>query len=46
MKLESTQALARTHESIRYGESLMEAIDLSDQFKEECEQYQISLEIY
>ena len=46
IKLESKEAVARSGESIRYGENLMEAIELCEVFKEELEQYAISLEIY
>lgn len=46
MKIESQVAQTRTAESLRYGETLMDAIELSETFKEELEQYAISLEIF
>jgi hypothetical protein len=46
MKIETSNAQQRTVDSIRYGEQIMEAIELCDEFKEELEQYAISLEIY
>lgn len=36
----------RTTESIRYGEDLMDALELCEAFRDEIEQYGISLEIY
>ena len=46
MKIETQVAHKRTTESLRYGEDLMDALELSDKFKEEIEQYSIELEIY
>jgi hypothetical protein len=37
--LESGEAVSRSAEAVRYGEMLMEALDLSDKFREELEQY-------
>lgn len=45
MKIETQAAQKRTAESLKYGETLMDAIELSDAFKEELEQYAIQLEI-
>ena len=45
VRLESAQAVARTHESIRYGESLMDALELCDAFKAEILDYMTEVEI-
>jgi hypothetical protein len=37
MKIETTAAAKKTAESLKYGEDLMEALDLADQFKAEIE---------
>lgn len=37
IKIETTLAHKRTAESLRYGEDLMDALELSDKFKEEIE---------
>ena len=44
VKIETGQVVKRTSESIRYGDELMSAIELADEFREEVEQYQIALE--
>ena len=41
MKIETQAAQKRTAESLKYGETLMDAIELSDSFKDELEQYLI-----
>lgn len=46
MKIETQAAQKRTAESLRYGETLMDAIELSEKFRDDLEQYAISLEIY
>ena len=46
VKIETQLAHKRTTESLRYGEDLMDALELSDTFKDEIEQYAIELEIY
>ena len=46
MKIETQAAEKRTTESLRYGEDIMDALELSETFKEEIEQYAMSLEIY
>lgn len=46
MKLESAEAYKRTHESIRYGETLMEALERAEAFRDEIEQYAIQLDIW
>eukprot|EP00352_Strombidinopsis_acuminata_P007608 CAMPEP_0176351588 /NCGR_PEP_ID=MMETSP0126-20121128/10340_1 /TAXON_ID=141414 ORGANISM="Strombidinopsis acuminatum, Strain SPMC142" /NCGR_SAMPLE_ID=MMETSP0126 /ASSEMBLY_ACC=CAM_ASM_000229 /LENGTH=73 /DNA_ID=CAMNT_0017702179 /DNA_START=946 /DNA_END=1167 /DNA_ORIENTATION=+ len=43
VKLESTAASKRTAQTIRYGEDLMAAIELSQEFREEVEQYALEL---
>jgi hypothetical protein len=45
MKIETQLAHKRTTESLRYGEDLMDALELAEKFREEIEQYAISLEI-
>lgn len=46
VKLEqSKEAVARSAEAIRYGETLMDALELSETFRAELEQYAIDLEI-
>mmetsp|Transcript_11147 Transcript_11147/g.18704 ORF Transcript_11147/g.18704 Transcript_11147/m.18704 type:complete len:445 (-) Transcript_11147:326-1660(-) len=45
MKIESKQAVERTAESIKYGEILMDALELADKFREELDQYGIELSI-
>lgn len=46
MKIETQAANKRSAESLRYGEELMDALELSEKFRDEIEQYAISLEIY
>lgn len=46
MKIETQAAQKRTAESLRYGETLMDALELCDKFKEELDQYMIELEIF
>ena len=46
MKLETTEAFKRTHDSIKYGESLMEALERAEAFREEVDQYAIQLDIW
>ena len=46
MQIESETALKGSLESVKYGEALMEAINISDEFRKECENYQIELENY
>jgi len=46
VKIETGEAVKRTAESIRYGDDLMFAIDLSDEFRAEVEQYAMALELY
>jgi hypothetical protein len=36
-KIETTAAAKKTSESLKYGEDLMEALELAEQFKEEIE---------
>jgi len=45
MKIETQLAHKRTTESLRYGEDLMDALELSDKFREEIDQYIIELDI-
>lgn len=44
MKLESVQASKKTSESMKYGEDLMEALEMAENFRQEVEQYEIELE--
>ena len=46
VKIETGEVVKRTTESIRYGDDLMFAIELSDEFRAEVDQYAISLELY
>lgn len=46
MKIESESALKGSLESIKYGEDLMQAINQAEEFRLECENYQIDLEKY
>lgn len=46
VKIEMQLANKRTTESIRYGEDLMDALELCEAFRDEIEQYGIALEIY
>lgn len=46
LKIETQVAQKRTTESLRYGEDLMDALELSEVFREEIDQYMMSLEIY
>jgi len=41
IKIETQLATKRTTESLRYGEDLMDALELADKLKEEIEQYNI-----
>jgi hypothetical protein len=44
MKIESAAASKKTQENLKYGEDLMEAIEMAEEFKFEIEQYEIALE--
>lgn len=44
MKIESAAASKKTAENLRYGEDLMEALEMAESFKEEIEQYEMALE--
>jgi len=44
LKLESQAAQRKTAESLKYGDDLMEALDLADAFKEEVEQYEMAMQ--
>ena len=37
MKIETAAAVKKTSENLRYGEDLMEALELAESFKEEIE---------
>jgi hypothetical protein len=39
MKIESKEVIKRTAETIRYGDDLMFALEMSEQWREEVEQY-------
>lgn len=41
MKIETMAASKQTSENLKYGEDLMEALDLAEAFKEEIDQYEI-----
>ncbi len=44
MKIETAAAAKKTSENLKYGEDLMEALEMADEFKDEIEQYEIALE--
>ncbi len=44
MKIESAAASKKTSENLKYGEDLMEALEMAEEFKIEIEQYEIALE--
>ena len=44
MKIESAAAAKKTAENLKYGEDLMEALEMAEEFKTEIEQYEIELE--
>jgi len=46
MKIESAPAVKRTAETIRYGDDLMYAIEMADEWREEVDQYSLQMEIY
>lgn len=46
IKLESKETHQRSLESIKYGENLMEALELCDKLKTELENYCIELQVY
>ena len=46
VKIETGEASKRTVESIRYGDELMFALELADEFRLEVDSYAISLELY
>lgn len=43
MKIETMAASKKTAENLKYGEDLMEAIEMADEFKSEIEQYEMDL---
>lgn len=44
VKIETAQATKKTAENLKYGEDLMEALELSENFRVEIDQYEIALE--
>ena len=46
MKIESGSVTKRSTENIKYGDDLIYAIEMSEKFREEVEQYAIGLELY
>jgi len=46
MKIESQQVTQRSAETIKYGDDLMYAIEMSDTWREEVEQYALGLELF
>lgn len=46
MKIETLDAFKRSADTIKYGEELMFALELSDEFRQEVEQYQIAMEMH
>lgn len=45
MKIETVAAQQRTMDSLKYGELLMDAIEQCEKFRDELEQYKMSLDI-
>lgn len=46
VKIDTGEVAKRTVESIRYGDELMFAIELAEEFRTEVDSYAISLELY
>lgn len=46
MKIETSQPIKRSAETIRYGDDLMEAIEMSDNWRKEVDQYCIQVELW
>ena len=44
VKIETMAATKKTAENLKYGEDLMEALDMADAFRMEVEQYEMQLE--
>jgi len=46
VKIETGEASKRTVETIKYGDELMFALEIADEFKMEVDSYAISVELY
>lgn len=46
VKIETGEAAKRTVETIKYGDELMFALEIADEFKAEVDSYAISVELY
>lgn len=46
VKIETGEASKRTVETIKYGDELMFALEIADEFKAEVDSYAISVELY
>lgn len=46
VKIETGEAAKRTVETIKYGDELMFALELAEDFRVEVDSYSISLELY
>lgn len=46
VKIDTSEASKRTVETIKYGDELMYALELADEFKDEVENYAIQVELY
>lgn len=46
VKIETGEAAKRTVETIRYGDELMFALELADEFRQEVDSYAISVELH
>lgn len=46
VKIDTGEASKRTVETIKYGDELMFALEIADEFKQEVDSYAISLELF
>ena len=46
MKIETQQPIKRSTETIKYGDDLMDAIEMSDKWRQEVDQYALSVELW
>ena len=46
VRIETGEAAKRTVETIKYGDELIFALELADEFREEVDSYAISAELY
>lgn len=46
VKIESEQVTTRNAETIKYGDDLMFALEMADKWREEVDQYALSVELW